>query len=127
MGAEPHFRRASWGMTKQQVRGLEGAPLLSEQPTQLIYRGTLVGRDCIIYYDFRDGRLATGAYLIDGHNDVEDVAAYEELVKLLTAKYGEPDSSGLEWNQLARRVRLETYGEMAKAIATGRCRGKERL
>jgi hypothetical protein len=90
-----------------------------ESPDQLMYEGTLVSCPCTIFYDFIDDQLVSGAYLIDHVNDVMDIAAYEELVTLLTAKYGPPIDTGVTPNRQLRGPWPQTYGDFAKSVATG--------
>lgn len=122
MAEGKNFRNASWGMDVNDVRKSENADEIKaalENEDKLFYKGRIVGCDCHIFYDFTKGVLTQGTYIIDELNDENDVTAYEELVKLLTKKYGEPLTSEIESNHRYKKIDLKAYEELAEAVASG--------
>jgi hypothetical protein len=118
MQATRSLRKVSWGMSPAQVRMTEeGTPAIADGDS-LAYSVTLFGYSATLLYTFARGRLVRGAYIIDHPNDVEDVSAHETIQAQLVSKYGEPRRQA-EWRDPRRPRWPETYGEMAKAIATG--------
>jgi hypothetical protein len=117
----PNFRRCVWGMSATQVRAAEEASFVTQfENGTLLFRGTLIGSDCLIYYDFdASGRLIGGSYQFDSANDVADVADFFELQEMLTQKYGEADNKEFDWEIPHRQRHLESFGDLAKAVATG--------
>jgi hypothetical protein len=92
----PDFRQSSWGMTPAEVRKSEtrAEALESPSPSELWYQDSLVGRYPVrILYQFAQGKLVRGAYLLTGGRQPAD---YDFLQGILSDKYGAPvDASGL--------------------------------
>jgi len=92
----PAFRQSSWGMTPAEARKSEtrAEAIESPSPSELWYQDTLVGRYPVrILYQFAQGRLVRGAYLLAGRRRPAD---YDFLQSILSEKYGGPvDESGL--------------------------------
>jgi hypothetical protein len=99
------FRRASWGMTKDEVRRTEDAKLVREKDDELGYVGSLLGRQSIIMYNFRDGVLVKGEEGIQISDDVPDSPVCTKLLALLERKYGKPEMPD---NQVGKSVPLRT-------------------
>lgn len=118
MTSEFHFRRTQWGMTKAQVMSSESArpELVSEDG--LAYAGSIAGFSCGFFFRFTDDRLSQAYYMIDHESDAADVDAFFKLGELLDGKYGE-GMTAHKWKRPQRRCDLHTYGEIAKAVATG--------
>lgn len=120
MASDRQFRNVSWGMTKNEVKSAErNATFVGDDEASLFYEGTIVGCDAFIYYKFVNDKLDGGGYLIDNEHDVSDVTAYEKLQELMEKKYGEPESKGLEQKYPSKKLRIDTYGDLANAIASG--------
>jgi hypothetical protein len=118
MTANRHFRKAAWGMSKNQVRATETAVLVSEDENELSFEGTLIGSACVVHYDFANGRLVGGGYTFD-NDDALDVSDYFQLKDMFTKKYGEPVFSEPKWKDPLRRVNIETYEDAGDAVASG--------
>lgn len=119
MAREKHFRNAMWGMSKSEVKDSEAASFVSEDDESLFYTGKLVGCDALIYYRFVNDELDGGAYFIDNETDVKDIQTYEKLQELMEKKYGESDEKGIDQKYPGKKMALETYGELANAVASG--------
>lgn len=53
-----HFRRVRWGMTPEEVRAAEPAPVLREHAGGLSFATTTLEMPCVLDYGFAQGRLA---------------------------------------------------------------------
>ena len=74
------FRRARWGMTLDEVRGLEaGAPVFSSDTT-LMYEAQVLGRKCVISYAAnKAGKFYNGAYAFTGLKPEESAELAEKI------------------------------------------------
>lgn len=91
------FRDVNWGMTREQVREIEGTPALA-QNGMLAYEVEIFDVKFALGYMFYDNTLTDARYMLmdsslTGH---EYKFLIEDLVKSLTKKYGEPDG-GITW------------------------------
>ncbi len=119
MTREKHFRGASWHMTIEEVKASETANLREETESGLLYSDVIVGCDCLVIFSFTEQGLQGAGYIIDNDDIVADVVAYEKLKELLKKKYGDPKQDRMEQQYPEKQLQLETYGEWAKAIASG--------
>lgn len=106
------LRNVKWGMTVAQVQKAENAR--GEWIDNcLCYEDTMAGRKFRLMYSFRDGRLCMAAYklLADYANANAYILVYDDFLKLLKAKYGEPAESFIE-------------GERERFIDSARARGE---
>ena len=81
------FRKTTWGMTKKEVRRIEGEPRY-ETERVLGYLDTVAGMDCMVLYGFENGKLTRGGYrfLVKHSNKNLYIDDYEKIKKLLTKK-----------------------------------------
>jgi len=101
------FRKALWGMSKEQVQGGESSKLEGEQKLSgemlglevLMYGSSLAGLDCLIVYYFADNMLTKGRYIIrEQHsNKTQFVHDYNNVKRQLTQKYGTPTADETLW------------------------------
>ncbi len=87
---KPDFRQASWGMTPAEVKKAEtrAEAVSGSPPGELWYRDSLIGAyPARVLYEFAQGKLVRGAYLLSGPRRPAD---YDYLQNLLIAKYGPP-------------------------------------
>ena len=116
---EPYdFRRAKWGMSKQEVRASEGSPPVIDDPDMIGFGAMFYGTVCMVYYNFEHERLVSGAYVIDQRDDADDVAMYLHLIEELKKKYGDPERE-VDWRDPRRRFEFKTVAEVAKTVSTG--------
>lgn len=85
------FRKATWGMTKSQVKATESLEIVTEDEDNLIYETTLAGYDVYLAYVFVNGKLAKARYAFDEtHINKNDyISDYEYFKTNLEKKYGE--------------------------------------
>lgn len=90
------IRQAKFGDTREVVKRYEEAELLYEGDEGLLYRTTLNGMDADLLYQFNsENQLTIAGYLMGDSFINKDlyITYYDELVGLLTDKYGKPDDS----------------------------------
>lgn len=89
----PDFRQGYWGDSMNDVKIKEGKP--DEFDMEGIYSFTthVAGLECLAGYRFTDGKLTSGKYVFLNLHADNCVRNYEQLVELLTTKYGEPISN----------------------------------
>ena len=96
-----HFRKARWGLSKEQVKGLESAEAEYESDDGLGYAGNIVGLDCLILYIFVQNQLVRAKYVIaEKHSNKNDyIDDFKALKRALIKKYGKPESDETYWSQ----------------------------
>jgi len=95
---EYDFRKTTWGMTKEEVKQIEGEPPY-ETENELGYLDTVAGMKCVVFYTFENGKLTKGAYrfLVKHSNRNLYIDDYEIIKGLLTKKYGKPKYDRKIW------------------------------
>lgn len=83
------FRKASWGMTKEEVASAEGLELV---PWVVgLYKldsiENILGLQAIVFYSFYQGKLAYAGYEFNDNSN----SVYDALGEKLKQKYGEPE------------------------------------
>lgn len=102
---EKDFRKANWGMSKQEVIKMEGKKPDHTKNNAMAYRDTVAGFTCFAGYGFIENKLTRGFYsFIHEHSNSTDfIGDYEKLKELLTKKYGAPVEDEVWWkNDLYR-------------------------
>ena len=96
---ETHFRKASWGMSEQQVRASESATYVASNDIELLYRGEVAGMPANICYFFQKGALIGGTYvLIPMHlNNNQYIEDYATIKEILRKQYGKPGKDETKW------------------------------
>ncbi len=114
----PDFRKASWGMTPQQVIASEGRQPQDRGPDGLLYADSVSSYRMMILYRFLDGSLAEASYhlaeLRSNYNDY--LGIYARLKDILTEKYGRPKSDLTDWSGDIFKDDRKSWGI---AVATG--------
>jgi len=113
-----HFRKASWGMSRAQVQGLEESELFVDVPDALTFRGEMLGIECLIRYEFSGDRLVSGSYYFNREDDQVDAEVYARLKEALDGEYGE-GTERLDWLTLDR-VAIRSASELGTAVAAGK-------
>lgn len=109
------FRRAEWGMTKEQVKAVEKeAPLQSRGESLLKYKTQIMGLDVHIYYYFEKGRLRHGSYDFISVPESGCSEIFDKLVETISKKYGEAKEE-LIWKDDS----LKTPKPSSTAVAFG--------
>jgi len=93
-----NFRKTTWGMTKKEVKQVEGEPQY-EVEDKLLYLDTVAGMNCVVIYTFENGKLVRGGYkfLVKHSNKNLYIDDYEIIKELLIKKYGKPKSDSKIW------------------------------
>lgn len=117
------FRRARWGMTKEEVRRTESAQPLDEGENYLAYWGTLGGKSVVYVFTFKGGRLYAGAYrLAEDHSNFNlYVDDFNDWKRLLQEKYGKPLYDRREWKG-GTSIYKDTPEDWGWAVALGHLR-----
>lgn len=91
------FRQAAWGMSTDQIKGLEKKAAFKEGKSEtrgretIRYQGKIGGDEAIIRYCFSHGKLILGIYHFFPDKRPVPVI-YNRIKKLLTERYGKPIS-----------------------------------
>jgi hypothetical protein len=100
------FRKAKWGMTKEEVKKTEESPVIYEGWNEtddaivLYYKEKVFLFEPTITYIFKDDKLVKGHYLFELSTDEEDrcIADFDTIVDALIEKYGEPMRVSMVWS-----------------------------
>ena len=85
---EPDFRKASWGMTKDQVIALEGEPI-DEDEFSLVYNVKAEWADARCVYSFFDNKLTSASYTFSSDSSGrENLVNFRAFEIALDEKYG---------------------------------------
>lgn len=119
LGTELGFRKTAWGMTKDQVKQIEGRDDAEENTNLLIYNGQIAGLSCLIAYIFVQNQLVRGKYIINAEhsNDNSYLADYRNLKEMLIKKYGSPKKDDTIW--LDDHLYCDTPQEWGMAVSIG--------
>lgn len=93
------FLKATWGMTKHQVKNIEKNTLLEEKDDILLYRGEVLSLDTYMGYIFANDRLVKSKWVIEQvFSDKNDyIESYHSLKDALIQQYGEPIKDEQPW------------------------------
>jgi len=94
------FRKANWGMSKEEVKVTEDKKPDSEYDTSLVYYVKIGGDDYLCGYSFLQDKLYNTGYVFVGeHSNKNDyIRDYKNLKEILTKKYGKPKSDRTTWD-----------------------------
>ena len=98
---DPDFRKAKWGMTKEQVKALEDAKPAYEEASGLLYTNqTVAGLPATVIYNFNNDALAWGGYRIDTVHTNKNlyIDDYNNLKEKLSSIYGDPYIDEVTWD-----------------------------
>jgi hypothetical protein len=105
-------------MSKEQVRATEESPAVYEKDNALGYNGEIMETPCMVYFEFENGELTRGAYLIDNTDDDRDIEDYNHLKLLLTKKYGEPNKDAMVVTPKVYRLpKIDSTVDLEKALS----------
>lgn len=118
---EKNFRVANWGDSFQKVERLEGAANLINTPGLYAFEGEVASMPCTVLYSFTDNKLSMGKYIfnVNHSNNNDYIYDYEELVDLLSNKYGNPTSGGKDNAIWLDDLFRDDYSGWGTAIASG--------
>jgi len=118
---EKDFRVANWGDSKQSVVKREGVPDTDNDPDYYGFPDEIVSHPCTVLYKFTDNKLSSGFYSFNivHSNDNMFINDYQEIVDLLTSKYGEPIEGGRDNTIWFNDLYQDDYDEWGHAISAG--------
>ncbi|MBK9949205.1 MAG: hypothetical protein IPP12_18775 [Nitrospira sp.] len=119
--SEFDFRKATWGMTKEQVRTAEIAHLETQNDTLLVYSDKVAGKDVRIGYIFMGDQLVRSKYVFfEKHTNWNlFINDYLEIKEILTKKYGQPVEDKPVWSNELYRDDPKSWGT---AVGVGHLR-----
>ena len=104
MSFDHDFRKAQWGMSREQVKKTEESPVVFEgwsdnfDATILYYKEKVYRFDSFITYIFRNGKLVQASYSFEPNDEENYISDYESIIEALIEKYGEPIDVVMEWS-----------------------------
>lgn len=121
MDSDKDFRVANWGDSKQMVKKLEGKPDVLNEADCYVFSDKVALLPCTVFYSFIDDKLSRGTYIfkIEHSNRNKYIDDYEELVDLLTSKYGKPTEGGKDNAIWINDLYRDDYSDWGRAISIG--------
>lgn len=123
LAAETAVRKASWGMTQEQVMTSEESKPASVREiggeTAIRYDSVQFGGlPCRLIYFFSDGKLARAKFLFAAqHGDFNEfIADYHAVEPLLREKYGKPGTERVVWDNPLFQTESQSYLERDRSI-----------
>lgn len=119
ISVEPDFRKVVWGMSKEEVIGIEGTSIIEQTDDYIAYNVEVNGLDMdLVYYFNGKDQLCASAYISnEKHSNQNDyILDYNELTDALTEKYGEPYEDETVWKSDLYKGKSSYWG---LAIAAG--------
>jgi len=114
-GFAADFRKAEWGMTKEQVKAIEREePLKGKGESLLKYKTQIMGLDAQIHYYFERDRLKHGSYDFISVPDSASNEVFDALIGKISKKYGKAKEE-IIWEDSS----LETPEPTSTAVALG--------
>jgi len=118
LGAD--FREVNWGMSREEVKEIEGLKPLSEKPEKLIYdKGvTMFGEDFLLSYFFIEDKLVRSVYVLDtGNNNFPSKTIFNLATNMpyeLMQKYGKPDIANRNWKSGSYSPTSENFKRLVR-------------
>ena len=112
---DPDFRQGYWGDSVEEIKKKEGKPDKYGMENIYTFDTYVAGLSCGAAYRFTNGILTSGKYIFTDINSDNCIQHYEELVELLTMKYGEPGYNNKESS--ASEIERSTYTEGELVVA----------
>lgn len=106
------FRVAKWGDSKAVVMKKEGKTNLSPIDNIYYFSDFVAGISCDVAYIFTNDKLSMAKYLFNPtHSNKNDfIKDYQDLVNLMTDKYGKPGYNTTEWSNFLYKDDPDDYG-----------------
>jgi len=112
------FRKAKWGMSKEEVKMSEQLKVAEEDDNFLVYKTSIIGKDVFVVYFFIDKQLTRARYVLaESHSNKNDfISDYNNFKEILIKKYGNPLKDESFWkNDLFK----DDYSSWGTAISVG--------
>lgn len=106
------FRKANWGMPRQEVMKTENEKPAYDQDAILMYNVTVSGMDTSCAYLFTEEKLFRGVYTFNlKHTNENDfLADYDKIKATMTDKYGKPKQDEINWKNDRYKADAQKYG-----------------
>lgn len=106
------FRKTNWGMGKDEVKKSEPLAPVREEENGIIYKTVLLGKNVLLAYAFQDNKLVRAKYILAEEHSNKNlfISDFEEFVKALTKKYGEPKSNDHYWLKDLYKNKISEWG-----------------
>ncbi len=117
------FRKAEWGMTKEQVKAVEQADrssravgITEDWKGWLLFRTSIRGLETSIWYEFENEKLVSGSYSFTSVAPERCSEFFDELVETVGKKYGKPKVNNI-WKPDPKLSK--TRANRTKAVLAG--------
>jgi hypothetical protein len=113
------FRRARWGMTREEVSQTETEAVpFGDMEGLLSYEGTVGGVKAMILYLFQDGRLERGVYSIEPVDPEKVIGDYQGVRFFLIELHGSgaEEDMNLEETELAAKLDPANPDELLELV-----------
>lgn len=109
---ENDFRVAKWGDSKKIVMRKEGKNNLSVDQNLYVFSDNVAGMKCNVIYTFNKDKLTKAEYIFKRNHSNNNIYIldYNNLVDLLTVKYGETSHNGKIWHNPRYKDNSDRYG-----------------
>ncbi len=115
---ENDFRVAKWGDSKKTVMRKEGKNNLSAVDNLYVFSDYVAGMKCNVIYTFNKDMLTMAEYTFKRNHSNTNIYIldFNNLVDLMTVKYGETDHNGQIWHNSLYKGNSDRYG---RAVSLG--------
>ena len=106
------FRIAKCGESKSSIMQKEGKLDKANMDRLYLFSDVVAGLDCDVAYIFTDDKLTMAKYVfqVTHTNKNEYITDFNNLVNLMTEKYGKPGYNAPEWRNSLYKNKPEDYG-----------------
>lgn len=115
------FRKAIWGMNREEVKASESATPTGDRPELITYRDNFEGIPAIVGYLFEKDKLVRGGYLMQSsYEDPKNyISDYDTIKGRLIKDYGSPAQDDMVWKEGEEVSDPAKYGE---SVCSGKLR-----
>jgi len=112
------FRKAKWGISKDEVKRLEKIEIIAESEEVLGYLGEVAGLKTLVIFEFGEDKLVSGYYFIEEKHTAKMnyIIDHNRIRELLIKKYGPPIHEYEKWIDNFYKDRRDKWGQ---AISEG--------
>ena len=111
------FRKAKWGMSREEVKASENLNPTEEDDIGIEYETIVLNHDVLLFYSFAHGKLWSAKYNCGGvlrpGPKCKSVSIYEDFKGMLTRKYGPPkkEDEPKDWKKTVSAAEMEVSTE----------------
>jgi hypothetical protein len=106
------FRKISWGMTKEQVKGTEEIQVIEDSPDILTYQTIILEFQTLLVYIFIQDHLVRSKYVISENHSSDNtyLLDFGKLKDMLIKKYGRPKEDRKVWQDELFKDKPDEWG-----------------